>query len=159
MELPCTSAESYARLYLKTSISLFSSYTETTRTTYQVPVPGIYGKQQFAAGAPIALLYEKSDAVSVGRTHTIVRLQTRIRRKMERIFRGVRICVGFPHRDFCVVVYMCSINFSLFFWISFPATTPRATTPVQMHSSKQATTSAGLPHPSYHAPNKLLGTG
>ena len=31
---------------------------------------------------------------AVGRTHTIVRLQTRIRRKMERRFRGFRICVG-----------------------------------------------------------------
>ena len=64
-ELPCTSVESYARLYVKTSISLFSYYTETTRTTYQVPVPGIHSKQQFAAGTPIVLLYEKSDAVRI----------------------------------------------------------------------------------------------
>ena len=35
-ELPRTSVESYARLHAKTSISLFSYYTETTRTTYQV---------------------------------------------------------------------------------------------------------------------------
>ena len=38
---------------------------------------------------------QKSNEVSpVGRTHIIVRLQTRIRRKMERRFRGFRICVG-----------------------------------------------------------------
>ena len=66
-ELPCTSVEYYARLYVKTSISLFSYCTETTHvyTTYQVPVPGIYSKQQFAAGTPIVLLYEKGDAVRI----------------------------------------------------------------------------------------------
>ena len=37
------SVESYARPFAKTSISPFSYCTETTRTTYQVPVPaGIY---------------------------------------------------------------------------------------------------------------------
>ena len=66
-ELPCTSVESYARLYVKTSNSLFSCYTETTRSTYQVPVPGICSKQQFAAGTPIALLYETGDAVRIDR--------------------------------------------------------------------------------------------
>ena len=41
---------------------------------------------------------------AVGRTHTIVRLQTRIRRKMERRFRGFRICVGWISTTrFCVV--------------------------------------------------------
>ena len=64
-ELPCTIVESYARLYVKTSVSLFSYYTETTRTTYEVPVPGIYSKQHFAAGTPIVLLYEKGDAVRI----------------------------------------------------------------------------------------------
>ena len=66
-ELPCTSVEYYARLYVKTSISLFSYCTETTHvyTTYQVPVPGIYSKQQFAAGTPIVLLYEMGDAVRI----------------------------------------------------------------------------------------------
>ena len=43
-ELPCTSVESYAWPYVKTSISLLSYYTETTRTTYQVPVPGIIAR-------------------------------------------------------------------------------------------------------------------
>ena len=51
-ELPCTSVESYARLYVKISILFFSYYAETTRTTYQVPVPGIYSKQHFSAGTP-----------------------------------------------------------------------------------------------------------
>ena len=65
-KLPCTSVESYARLYVKTSISLFFVlYGDHTRTTYQVPVPGIYSKQQFAAGTPIVLLYEKGDAVRI----------------------------------------------------------------------------------------------
>ena len=47
---------------VETSVSLFSYYTETTRTAYQVPVTDIYSKQQFAAGAPIVLLYEQGDA-------------------------------------------------------------------------------------------------
>ena len=68
-ELPCTSAESYARLHVKTSISLFSYYTETTRTTYDTRyryhVPGIHSKQQFAAGTPIVLLYEKGDGIRI----------------------------------------------------------------------------------------------
>ena len=59
------SVESCARLSVRASISLFSFYTETTRTTYHVPVPGICSKQQFAAGTPIALLYEKSDAIRI----------------------------------------------------------------------------------------------
>ena len=68
-ELPCTSAESYARLQVKTSISLFSYYTEITRITYDTRyryhVPGNYSKQQFAAGTLIVLLYEKGDAVRI----------------------------------------------------------------------------------------------
>ena len=44
-ELPCTSEEYYARLYVKTSISLFSYYAETTRATYDTryryQAPGI----------------------------------------------------------------------------------------------------------------------
>ena len=36
-ELPCTSVESYARLYVKTSISFVSCDTKTTYTTYQAP--------------------------------------------------------------------------------------------------------------------------
>ena len=41
LELPCTSVESYARLYVKTSISHLSYYTETTyvpRTRYRYQV-------------------------------------------------------------------------------------------------------------------------
>ena len=74
---------------------------------------------------------------AVGRTHTIVRLQTRIRRKdgTENFGGFVYVLDRFPQRDFVLWVFMCPINFSLFFWASFPATTPRATTPVQMHSS------------------------
>ena len=33
-ELPCTTVESYERLYVKTSVSLLSYYTDTTRITY-----------------------------------------------------------------------------------------------------------------------------
>ena len=59
--LTCPSVESYGRLYVKTEISPFSYYTETRRTTYQVPVPRIYtfAKQQFPADTPIVLLYER----------------------------------------------------------------------------------------------------
>ena len=61
------------RLHVKTRISIFSYYTETTRTTYHtIPgtgtmyqVPGIYSKQKFAEGTPIVLLYEKGDAVRI----------------------------------------------------------------------------------------------
>ena len=63
----------------------------------------------------------------VGRTHTIVRLQTRIRRKdgTEIFGRFVFVLDGFVQRDFVSWVFLCSFNFS----VSFPATTPRATTP------------------------------
>ena len=51
-------------------------------------------------------------------------------------FRGFRICIGWISTTrFLLWVFMCSINFSLFFRVSFSATTPRATTPIQMHSS------------------------
>ena len=64
---------------------------------------------------------------AVGRTRTIVRLQTRTRRKdgTENFGGFVNVLDGFLQRDFVLWVFMCSINFSL----SFPATTPRATTP------------------------------
>ena len=73
----------------------------------------------------------------VGRTHTIVRLQTRIRRKdgTENFGGFVYVLDGFPQRDFVLWVFMCPINISLFCvsfvfsLVSFPATTPRATTP------------------------------
>ena len=68
-ELPCTSVESYARVHVKTSVSPFSYYTETTRTTYDTryryQVQGIYSKQQFATGTPIVLLYIKGDPVRI----------------------------------------------------------------------------------------------
>ena len=45
-------------------------------------------------------------------------------------FRGFRICIGWISTTrFLLWVFMCSINFSLFFCVSFLATTPRATTP------------------------------
>ena len=61
-ELPCTSVESYARLPCKNKhFAFFSLYgDQTTRITYDTRyryhVPGIYSKQQFAAGTPIVLL-------------------------------------------------------------------------------------------------------
>ena len=79
----------------------------------------------------------------VGRTHTVVRLQTRIRRKdgTENFGGFVYVLDGFPQRDFVLWVYMCSINFSLFFWVS---TTARATTP---HRSLFRLPRRGLPRP------------
>ena len=89
----------------------------------------------------------------VGRTHIIVRLQTWNRRKdqgkVRENFGGfVDVLDGFPQRDFLLWVFMYPINISLFSPVglyhsegyhapplSFPAITPGATTPVQMHSS------------------------
>ena len=53
---------------------------------------------------------------TVGRTHTIVRLQTRTRRKdgTENFGGFVYVLDGFLQRDFLLWVFMCSINFSLF---------------------------------------------
>ena len=67
-ELPCRSVESYARLLRARKnkrFTFFVVYRDHSRTTYQVPVPGVYSKQQFAAGTPIVLLYEKGDAVGI----------------------------------------------------------------------------------------------
>ena len=63
----------------------------------------------------------------VGRTHTIVRLQTRTRRKdgTENFGGFVYVLDGFLQREFVLWVFMCSIYFS----VSFPATTLKATTP------------------------------
>ena len=57
-----------------------------------------------------------SGIYNVGRTHTIVRLQTRIRRKdgMENCGGFVYVLDGFPQRDFVLWVFMCPINISLF---------------------------------------------
>ena len=90
---------------------------------------------------------------AVGRTHTIVRLQTRIRRKDGTENFGGFVFVLDLYNGILCCGFLCARVIS----VSFPATTPRATTPVQIHSSYQVTTSAGLPHPSYHAPYKLLG--
>ena len=92
---------------------------------------------------------------AVGRTHTIVRLQTRIRRKDGTENYGGFVFVLDLYNGILCCGFLCARLIS----VSFPVTTPGATTPVQIHSSQQATTSAGLPHPSYHAPYKLLGTG
>ena len=54
---------------------------------------------------------------AVGRTHTIVRLQTRIRRKdgTENFGGFVYVWDGFPQqRNFVLWVFMCPINISLF---------------------------------------------
>ena len=75
---------------------------------------------------------------SVGSTHTIVRLQTRIRRKdhgTEKFGEFVYVLDGFPQqRDFVLWVFMCPINISLFCVSFVPSslfsgTTPRTTTP------------------------------
>ena len=52
----------------------------------------------------------------VGRTHTIVRFQTWIRRKdgTENFGGFVYALDGFPQRDFVLWVFMCPINISLF---------------------------------------------
>ena len=51
----------------------------------------------------------------VGRTHTIIRLQTRIRRKdgTENFGGFVYVLDGFLQRDFVLWVFMCSINWRL----------------------------------------------
>ena len=57
---------------------------------------------------------------AVGRTHTIVRLETRIRRKdgTENFGGFVYVLDGFPQRDFVLWVFMCPINFILFCLLS-----------------------------------------
>ena len=65
-------------------------------------------------------------APPVGRTHTIIRLQTRIRRKDgTENFGGFVYVLDLHNGISCCGFFVCSINFSL----SFPATTPRAPTP------------------------------
>ena len=95
---------------------------------------------------------------AVGRTHPIVRLQTRIRRKMDRgEFRGFRICVGWiSTTGFCVGGFLRPNNISLFFdsifasilcqlCVSSTVTTPRATTPHLYCKGYHAFTTARLP--------------
>ena len=63
---------------------------------------------------------------AVGRTHTIVRLQTRTSRKDgTENFGGFEYVLDLYNGIFVLWVFVCSVNFGL----SFPATTPRATTP------------------------------
>ena len=61
---------------------------------------------------PKQLNGERSVDTYVGRTHTIVRLQTRIRRKdgTENFGGFVYVLDGFLQRDFVLLVFMCSIN-------------------------------------------------
>ena len=95
---------------------------------------------------------------AVGRTHSIVRLQTRIRRKDESEIVGVFVYVwdGFPQRDFVLWVVMCPNNITLFFdsifasilcllCVSSTATTPRATMPHLYCKGYHAFTTARLP--------------
>ena len=70
---------------------------------------------------------------AVGLTHTIVGLQTGIRRKDgTENFGGFVYVLDLHNGIWCCGFFVCSINFSVSL---FPATTPRATTPVQMYSS------------------------
>ena len=104
----------------------------------------------------------------VGRTHIIVRFQTRSRTKhgTENFGGFIYVLDGFPQRDFVLWVFICPINISLFCvyfvsllcLLSFPATTPRATTPHLYRTGYNAfTTTARLPRllaclfPGYHA--------
>ena len=74
---------------------------------------------------------------AVGRTHTIVRLPTRIRRKdrTENFGSFAYVLDGFLGRDFVLWVFMCSINFSVSLFrlprqgLPRPIYTPRAITP------------------------------
>ena len=78
----------------------------------------------------------------VGRTHTIVRLQTRIRRKDGTEHFGGFVYVLDLHNEIsCCGFFVYSINST---GLSFPATTPRATTP---HRSLFRLPRRGLPRP------------
>ena len=95
---------------------------------------------------------------AVGRTHSIVRLQTRIRRKdgSENYGGFVYVWDGFSQRGFVLWVFMCPNNITRFFdfffastscllCVSSTATTPRATTPHLYCKSYHAFTTARLP--------------
>ena len=95
----------------------------------------------------------------VGRTHIIVRFQTRSRRKhgTENFGGFIYVLDGFPQRDFVLWVFMCPINIIPFLSLVYiSATTPRATTPHQYRTGYHAfTTTAQLSrlriYPGYHA--------
>ena len=77
---------------------------------------------------------------AVGRTHTIVRLQTRIRRKD-----GTENFGGFVYvLDLYNGILCCGFLCARLISVSFPATTPRATTP---HRSLSRLPRRGLPRP------------
>ena len=109
---------------------------------------------------------------AVGRTHTIVRFQTRSRRKRGTSngeFRGLDILVGWiSTRRFCVVGFICPINIIPFLSLVYiSATTPRAATPHLYHTGYHAfTTTAqrsrlciyhGYHAEGYHAPSLTTG--
>ena len=131
-----------------------------TPKSHRAPIWKISRQQQRQAG--------ETHIMYVGRTHTIVGLQTRNRRKdgTENFGGFVYVLDGFPQRDFVLWVIMCSINFIIFcfsfvsllclFCLSFPVTTPRATTPHLYPTGYHAlTTTARLSllciYPGYHA--------
>ena len=82
---------------------------------------------------------------AVGRTHTIVRLQTRIRRKDRTENFGGFVFVLDLYNGILFCGFLCARLISVSFQATTPrattphryltATTPRATTPVQIHSS------------------------
>ena len=116
---------------------------------------------------------------AVGRTHTIVRFQTRIRRKdgTENYGGFVYVLDGFPQRDFVLWVFMCLIKVILFCVSSLlslfrlprrrlprPIYTARAITPLPPPHGYHACLYPGyhaivlsyiprLSHLSYHAPS------
>ena len=96
-------------------------------------------------------------AVSVGRTHTIVRLRTRIRRKdgTENFGGFVYVLDGFPQRDFVLWVFMCPINFILFCLFLCPLSVclfrlPRQGLPRPIYVARAITPRAITPLPPLH---------
>ena len=95
-----------------------------------------------------------SDIRSVGRTHVIVRLQTRTRRKdgTENFGGFVYVLDGFLQRHFLLWVFMCSINFSIFSGSLFRLPRRGLPRPTALFRLPRR----GLPHPTglfsgYHA--------
>ena len=102
-------------------------------------------------------IHSSPTTATVGRTHTIVRFQTRIVEKSERRisggsymcwmdFHNATLCCGF----LCArLISFYSVSILLLFCVSsslFPATTPRATTPHLYRTGYHAfTTTARLP--------------
>ena len=81
---------------------------------------------------------------AVGRTHIIVRFQTRIVEKLERRISGVSyMCWMDFHNAILCCGFLCTLLISFY----FTATTPRATTPHLYHHGL----SRLCMHPGYHA--------